>query len=42
MAVAAYQQTEMDRHQYKEHRDLHKQETSDRPDGAESLRASVV
>jgi hypothetical protein len=42
MAVAAYQQTEMDRHQHKEDRDLHEQETADRPDGAESLLASIV
>jgi hypothetical protein len=32
----------MDRHQRKEDRDLHKQETSDDPDVAEGLRASGV
>src|SRR5919201_3638207 len=42
MAVAAYQQAEMDRHQYEEHRDLHEQETSHRPVRAESVRPSVV
>jgi hypothetical protein len=42
MAVAVYQQTEMDRRQYKEHRDLHEQETSGGRDGSEAIRASVV
>jgi hypothetical protein len=37
VAVAAYQQAEMDRDQRKEDRDLQEQETADPPDGAEPL-----